>query len=75
MSAGSSQSCLFPSTTDSEGGVSPLWEVEQVRSQQEIQLLSFQSYLPLYLWVIRRCYYCFRFAFLEGEGELPAPIR
>uniref|UniRef100_A0A6Q2XYC5 Serine/threonine-protein kinase greatwall n=1 Tax=Esox lucius TaxID=8010 RepID=A0A6Q2XYC5_ESOLU len=28
-SAGSSQSCLFPSTTDSEGGVSPLWEVEQ----------------------------------------------
>uniref|UniRef100_A0A674ANQ6 Serine/threonine-protein kinase greatwall n=1 Tax=Salmo trutta TaxID=8032 RepID=A0A674ANQ6_SALTR len=54
MSAGSSQSCLFPSTTDSEGGVSPLWEVEQVRSQQEIQLLSFQSYLPLYLWVIRR---------------------
>uniref|UniRef100_A0A4W5M3A3 Serine/threonine-protein kinase greatwall n=1 Tax=Hucho hucho TaxID=62062 RepID=A0A4W5M3A3_9TELE len=28
MSAGSSQSCLFPSTTDSEGGVSPLWEKE-----------------------------------------------
>uniref|UniRef100_A0A8C8FMW3 Serine/threonine-protein kinase greatwall n=1 Tax=Oncorhynchus tshawytscha TaxID=74940 RepID=A0A8C8FMW3_ONCTS len=48
MSAGSSQSCLFPSTMDSEGGVSPLWEVEQVRSQQEIQLHSFQSYLPLY---------------------------
>ncbi|KAL1006319.1 hypothetical protein UPYG_G00070750 [Umbra pygmaea] len=31
MSAGSSQSCLFPSNTDSEGGVSPLWEVEQER--------------------------------------------
>uniref|UniRef100_A0A8C7SHU7 Serine/threonine-protein kinase greatwall n=1 Tax=Oncorhynchus mykiss TaxID=8022 RepID=A0A8C7SHU7_ONCMY len=29
MSAGSSQSCLFPSTTDSEGGVSPLWEKER----------------------------------------------
>uniref|UniRef100_A0A8C7SQN8 Serine/threonine-protein kinase greatwall n=1 Tax=Oncorhynchus mykiss TaxID=8022 RepID=A0A8C7SQN8_ONCMY len=54
MSAGSSQSCLFPSTTDSEGGVSPLWEVEQIRSQQEIQLCSFQSDLPLYLWVNRR---------------------
>ncbi|XP_041736277.2 serine/threonine-protein kinase greatwall isoform X2 [Coregonus clupeaformis] len=29
MSAGGSQPCLFPSTTDSEGGVSPLWELEQ----------------------------------------------
>ncbi|XP_029611609.1 serine/threonine-protein kinase greatwall isoform X1 [Salmo trutta] len=29
MSAGGSQSCIFPSTTDSEGGVSPLWELEQ----------------------------------------------
>ncbi|XP_020350163.1 serine/threonine-protein kinase greatwall isoform X1 [Oncorhynchus kisutch] len=29
MSTGGSQSCIFPSTTDSEGGVSPLWELEQ----------------------------------------------
>ncbi|XP_070961209.1 serine/threonine-protein kinase greatwall-like isoform X1 [Oncorhynchus clarkii lewisi] len=29
MSTGGSQSCNFPSTTDSEGGVSPLWELEQ----------------------------------------------
>ncbi|CDQ67239.1 unnamed protein product [Oncorhynchus mykiss] len=31
MSTGGSQSCNFPSTTDSEGGVSPLWELEQVK--------------------------------------------
>lgn len=38
MSAGSSQSCLFPSTTDSEGGVSPLWEVEQKERENFLHL-------------------------------------
>lgn len=48
MSTGGSQSCNFPSTTDSEGGVSPLWELEQVKPVANKHFV----FKYLYLWVI-----------------------
>uniref|UniRef100_A0A674APC5 Serine/threonine-protein kinase greatwall n=1 Tax=Salmo trutta TaxID=8032 RepID=A0A674APC5_SALTR len=47
MSAGSSQSCLFPSTTDSEGGVSPLWEVEQKERENFLHLYGRNTSGPM----------------------------
>ncbi|XP_045066327.1 serine/threonine-protein kinase greatwall-like isoform X2 [Coregonus clupeaformis] len=47
MSAGSSQSCLFPSTTDSEGGVSPLWEVEQKEMENFLHLYGRNTSGPM----------------------------
>uniref|UniRef100_A0A8C7FNB9 Serine/threonine-protein kinase greatwall n=1 Tax=Oncorhynchus kisutch TaxID=8019 RepID=A0A8C7FNB9_ONCKI len=46
MSTGGSQSCIFPSTTDSEGGVSPLWELEQVKPVANKHFV----FKYLYLW-------------------------
>lgn len=69
MSTGGSQSCNFPSTTDSEGGVSPLWELEQVKPVANKHFV----FKYLYWWVIRSyvccipfCY-CIPFPFLEGD--------
>uniref|UniRef100_A0A8C7S0F6 Serine/threonine-protein kinase greatwall n=1 Tax=Oncorhynchus mykiss TaxID=8022 RepID=A0A8C7S0F6_ONCMY len=65
MSTGGSQSCNFPSTTDSEGGVSPLWELEQVKPVANKHFV----FKYLYLWVIRSYVCCIPFCYLSRKAK------